>query len=98
MNAKLGLYIYIKDTRFVKRLVCMWQFLKELELICLHTVEWFQVFLSNTNSFLCLNVYGNNHLRQIKFGLEGWIYLLQMGATICNEYLSNTEFYFRIVK
>ena len=36
--------------------------LNKEELICLHTVEWFQVFLSNTNdsilhdSFICMEM------------------------------------------
>ena len=44
-------YIYIYIYRICKRIV-YWikSFLNEPELICLHTVEWFEVFLFNTNS------------------------------------------------
>ena len=32
--------------------------LNETELICLHTVKYFQVFLSNTDSFTCTQLNG----------------------------------------
>ena len=35
-----------------KQIVCKKQFLNKPGLICLHTVKWFQVLLSNTNSFI----------------------------------------------
>ena len=34
------------------------QFLNEPEFICLHTVKWFQVLLSNTDSFIYTQLNG----------------------------------------
>ena len=48
-----------------KRIVCSKQFLNGSKIFCLHTIKWFQVFLSNTNSFIftvLLRVQLNNHL------------------------------------
>ena len=33
-------------------------FLNKPELICLHTLKWFQVLLYNTNSFICTQING----------------------------------------
>ena len=42
------LYIYILN--MICKHILLITFLNEPEFICLHTVKWFQVFLSNTNN------------------------------------------------
>ena len=51
-------------------------FLNELELICLHTVEWFQVFLANTNNFICTQ-------------LNGWLVVFYIISTLVGYLMAN---------
>ena len=49
--------IYMNQIEFVNESFFA-NILNKSEIICFHTVKWFQVLLSNTNSFICtqLNV------------------------------------------
>ena len=52
-------------------------FLNELDLICLHTIQYFKVLLSNTDSFICTQLNGFKYLyltHVILFNINGFKY------------------------
>ena len=58
-NAKSWLHIYLHYVYMIcKPSLLRTLFLNKPKLICLHTIKWSQVLISNTNNFICKQLNG----------------------------------------